>query len=197
MNTEPGLRDRKKVRVHQSLAESAMRLFEERGFEKVTVDEIAARADVSRRTFFRYFPTKEAVVFARRDEQLAMFREALSGQTEGFEAIREALLQLGNDYTERRERILAEQRLIRSVPSLAMHDLEMDRAFEAVMVEHLLARTKRAMGDQRRARILAAAIIGATRVCIEEWAERNGEPDLRKLGAEALDLLSPLAPRPR
>ncbi len=197
MNVEPGLRDKKKVRVHHALVEAAIRLFEQRGFDQVTVDEIAAAADVSRRTFFRYFPTKEAVVFARRDEQLAAFREAIADKPEGFDAIRGALLALGTDYVEQRRRILVEQRLIRTAPSLMMHDLEVDRAFESVMVEHLLARTKRTVGDQRRAKILAAAIVGAVRVCIEEWAERDGEPDLRKLGADALDLLEPLAPRPR
>lgn len=197
MNVEPGLRDKKKVRVHQALVEAAMRLFEERGFDQVTVDEIAAAADVSRRTFFRYFATKEAVVFARRDAQLTTFREALAGQPEGFDAIRGALLAVGKDYVDQRRRILAEQRLVRTSPSLMMHDLEVDRAFEAVMVEHLVARTKRTLGDQRRARIVAAAIVGAVRVCIEEWAEKDGEPDLRKLGTEALDLLEPLAPRPR
>lgn len=197
MNTEPGLRDRKKERVHAALAEAAMRLFEERGFDKVTVDEIAARADVSRRTFFRYFPTKEAVVFARRDEQLELFRRSLKEHPEGFVAIREGLLALSRDYMERRAQILAEQRLIKTAPSLIMHDLEMDRAFEGVMVEHLLDRTRRTVGDRRRARFLAAAIVGAVRVCIEEWAEKDGETDLGKLGAEALDLLEPLAPRPR
>lgn len=196
-STQPGLRDRKKVRVHQALAEAALGLFEERGFDNVTVDEIAARADVSRRTFFRYFPTKEAVVFARRDEQLELLRASLKDQPEGFDAIRQALLGLGTDYMERRPQILAEQRLIRTAPSLMMHDLEMDRAFESVMVEHLLDRTRRTVSDRRRARLLAAALVGAIRVCIEEWAERDGELDLRKLGTEALDLFEPLAPRPR
>ena len=194
---EPGLRDRKRVRVHQALADAALRLFEERGFDNVTVDEIAARADVSRRTFFRYFSTKESVVFARRDEQLEVFREALRDHPEGFAAIREALLALGDDYTSRREQILAEQRLIRTAPSLMMHDHDMDRAFEGVMVEHLLDHTRRTVSDRRRARILSAALIGAIRVCIEEWAERDGELDLAKLGTEVLDLFEPLAPRSR
>lgn len=197
MEAEIGLRDRKKLRVHQTLVDTAIRLFEQRGFDGVTVDEIAAAADVSRRTFFRYFPTKEAVVFARRNEQLAQFREVLAEQPEGFDAIRQALLGLSTDYAERRRQILAEQKLIRTAPSLMMHDLEVDRAFEAVMVEHLLDRSRRTVTDRRRAKLLAAAIMGATRVIIEEWAERDGDADLRKLGTEALDLLEPLAPRPR
>ncbi len=192
-----GLRDRKKVRVRQALADAAMRLFEARGFDAVTVDEIATAADVSRRTFFRYFATKEAAVFARREDQLTQFRVHLmeSKAEAPFDAIRDALLGLADDYHEQRERILSEQRVIRSAPSLMTHDLEVDRAFEGVIVEHLVQNSRRTVTDRRRARMLAAMIVGAVRVVIEEWAEKNGEPDLKKLGQEALELLEPLAPR--
>lgn len=200
MDTTPGLRDRKKLQVRAALVEAALRLFAERGFDGVTVDEIAAAADVSRRTFFRYFATKEAVVFARREEQLERFR-ALVAEAPAAEApfvtARRALLTLANDYVEHRRAILAVAALVRSSPSLVARDLEVDRAFEAVIVEHVVARSRRSVGDRRRARILAAAIVGAVRVTIEEWAERDGEPDLRRLGDEALDLLEPLAPPTR
>jgi len=194
-----GLRDRKKFRVRQALADAAMHLFEERGFHAVTVDEIAAAADVSRRTFFRYFPTKEAAVFARREDQLELFRVHLmeSKADAPFDGIRDALLSVADDYHEQRERILREQRVVRAAPSLMTHDLEVDRAFEAVITEHLVQGSRRTVGDRRRARMLAAMIVGAVRVVIEEWAERNGEVDLKKLGQEALELLAPLAPRPR
>lgn len=64
-STEPaeGLRARKRRHTRDALAAAALDLFEERGFAATTVDDIAERADVARRTFFRYFPTKEAVLF--------------------------------------------------------------------------------------------------------------------------------------
>ncbi len=194
-----GLRDRKKAGVRAALVEAAMRLFGERGFDGVTVDEITAAADVSRRTFFRYFTTKEAVVFARREEQHAVFRDMLAASEEedAFQAIRAALLVLAEDYQKQRRRILAEQALLRATPSLATHDLEVDRAFEAAIVDYLLAKSRRTVHDRRRARIVAAAIVGAVRVTIEEWAERHGDLDLAKVGNDALDLLAPLAPTPR
>jgi len=196
---EGGLRDRKKVRVRQALADAALKLFEARGFDAVTVDEIAAAADVSRRTFFRYFATKEAAVFARREDQLVLFRVHLMEAKTNvpFDAIRAALLAVADDYHEQRERILLEQRVIRSAPSLMTHDLEVDRAFEGVIVEHLVSGSRRTIADRRRARMLAAMIVGAVRVVIEEWAEKNGELDLKKLGQEALELLEPLSPRPK
>jgi AcrR family transcriptional regulator len=196
---EIGLRDRKKVRVRQALADAAMQLFEARGFDAVTVDEIAAAADVSRRTFFRYFPTKEAAVFARREDQLATFRVHLMESTADapFDVMRGALLSLIDDYHEQREHILRGQRVIRSAPSLMTHDVEVDRAFEAVIVEYLAQNSRRTVADRRRARMLAAMMVGAVRVVIEEWGEKNGEPDLKKLAQEALELLEPLAPRPK
>jgi AcrR family transcriptional regulator len=58
----PGLRERKKQETHDRLLEAARSLFDERGFEGTTVDEVCARADVSQKTFFNYFPTKQHIV---------------------------------------------------------------------------------------------------------------------------------------
>ena len=66
---QPGLREKNRLKIELDLSRAAMELFAARGFDAVTVDAIAAAAGVSRRTFFRYFPTKEDVFFARRREQ--------------------------------------------------------------------------------------------------------------------------------
>src|SRR5919204_696841 len=60
-----GLRERKKQQTRELLAETARRLFTERGFERVSVAEIAREADVSEKTVFNYFPTKEDLVYWR------------------------------------------------------------------------------------------------------------------------------------
>ncbi|MBI2395635.1 MAG: TetR family transcriptional regulator [Deltaproteobacteria bacterium] len=194
---ELGLRDRKKVRVRAALVDAATALFLARGFDAVTVDEIAAAADVSRRTFFRYFPTKEAVVFARRDEQLALFRERLaaSGDAAPFDALRGALLALADDYMARRTQILQERALTRAAPTLLAGDLEVDRAFESIIAEHLVAHSRRTAADQRRARMTAAAMVGVVRVALDEWADRDGDVDLARLAQDAIELLTPIVPR--
>src|SRR5919201_721118 len=75
----PGLRERKKQQTRQLIAETARRLFTERGFERVTVAEIARAADVSDQTVFNYFPTKEELVYWRlgsfEEELLSTIRE--------------------------------------------------------------------------------------------------------------------------
>jgi len=75
-----GLRERKKVRTREAIEDAAIALFEEQGFEVTTVEEIAARADVSTTTFFRYFPTKADVVLSDHGEQLPALRDAIAGR---------------------------------------------------------------------------------------------------------------------
>lgn len=81
----PGLRERKKQRTRQAISDIATRLFAERGFETVTMAEIAAAADVSVGTIFNYFSSKEELFFDRADEVLALLRTAIrerpAGQT--------------------------------------------------------------------------------------------------------------------
>src|SRR5437773_925919 len=64
MSAEPGLRERKKQQTHQAIAEAAQQLFAERGFDAVTVAEVARAADVSEGTVFNYFPTKEDLFYS-------------------------------------------------------------------------------------------------------------------------------------
>ncbi|WP_030174998.1 TetR family transcriptional regulator [Spirillospora albida] len=75
---EQGLRERKKERTRRAIAGAALRLFAERGYEETTIADIAAAAEVSPRTFFSYFPSKEDVVFAEIDDRLAEVADRLA-----------------------------------------------------------------------------------------------------------------------
>ena len=65
MPSEPGLRERKKARTHHAISEAAIALFLQRGYDAVSVSEIAAAAEVSKRTLFSYFPSKDELVLHR------------------------------------------------------------------------------------------------------------------------------------
>lgn len=77
MSTEPDRRTRKRLALRQTISDVATRLFFERGFDRVTIDEIADAADVGRMTVFNHFPRKEDMFFDRTDEGREDLREAL------------------------------------------------------------------------------------------------------------------------
>lgn len=83
MSTEPGLRERKKERTRAALIEAAADLFTRKGYDETTVAEIAAAAEVSTRTFFSYFRTKEEVLFVDNAERLRIAQEAVRQRLPG------------------------------------------------------------------------------------------------------------------
>jgi AcrR family transcriptional regulator len=88
MIAEGGRRERKKQQTRELIAETARQLFAERGFERVTVAEIARVADVSEKTVFNYFPTKEDLVLHRGLERQAALIEAIRSRRRGTSLVR-------------------------------------------------------------------------------------------------------------
>jgi AcrR family transcriptional regulator len=83
----PGLRERKKQRTRESIASSALELFAQRGYHATTVADIAAAADVSERTVFTYFPTKEDILFSDHAAFRERLAEALANRPDGASAL--------------------------------------------------------------------------------------------------------------
>jgi len=185
------LRERKKAQTREALAEAALRLFADKGFDHVTVDEIAEAAQVSRRTYFRYFPTKEAVVFPDRERRLRRFQETLAARPADeppVEAVRRALMALARDYEENRTRVILQQRIVEGSAVVLAYDAELDRQWERTIAVALGDRG-RVRAARRRARLQAGALMGAIRAILNEWYARAGREDLEALGQEAFDLL--------
>jgi AcrR family transcriptional regulator len=117
-----GLRERKKRQTRDTIAAAAMRLFRARGFDAVTVADVARAADVSEKTVFNHFPTKEDLVFAGSEDKLAARLEAIRLRPPGvplsrvFEAETMAFLERLED--EPVEQLVAVPRLARSSPAL-------------------------------------------------------------------------------
>ena len=91
------------------------------------------------------------------------------------------------EYSANREPLLAQQRLVDSVPALAAREHEIDRDWEAAMAATFRRRFGRGAASERRARLMAGAAIGVIRATMRYWYEKDGKPDLARLGQEALD----------
>jgi AcrR family transcriptional regulator len=183
-------RSAKKAAVRHALVAAANRRFHSHGFEQTTIDEICTDAGVSRRTFFRYFENKEALAFPHRTERLERFLALLDGAGHSpnpVDGLRAICGIFAHEYSANRVAILAQQRLVDSVPALAAREHEIDRDWETAMAATFRRRFGRGAAAERRARLMAGAAIGVIRATMRYWYEKDGNPDLAKLGQEALD----------
>jgi AcrR family transcriptional regulator len=192
----PGsLRERRKDRTRRMIQAEALRLFAAKGFQATTVEEIAAAADVAPRTFFRYFPTKEEVVFwADYQPTLAAFVATRPDDEPALEALRRGIVDgLAAFYAQDRERLLERIRLaFRTAalhPRLWQQQAEWAAGMAGILVERLGAHP-----DDLEVRAIAAAVAAALFVAIEEWQAHDGRGDLGALIDRALGavLASPL-----
>ncbi len=180
-------RESKKAATRTAIVAAALRLFGERGYRAVLVEELAEVAGISRRTFFRYFPSKEAVLFADHGDRVAVVRAALlsaGDDVHAWAAIRGALITLAEGVTADRERQVARWRIVEGDVDLLAADRAHDLELEATIAE-ALARDYL----EHDARVLAGALMGAVRAVIRSWFEADGEWDLVARGLAAVDLL--------
>ena len=183
---ELGLRDRNHRERRDALIEAAYALFAERGFAASSMDDIAARAGLSRRTAFRYFASKDDLVFPEQAARQAQFELLLVPREDesAFETVRRACLALGRHYQDDRERQLAQFRVIQSEPWLVGRELAIDRALEAAIERAFMATERETPKARRRARVRASAVTGALRATVRAWLEGGASADLVRLGRE-------------
>jgi AcrR family transcriptional regulator len=181
------LRERKKDRTRRTLQAEALRLFTAKGFASTTVEEIAAAAEVAPRTFFRYFPTKEEVVFwADYQPTLAGFVAARPDQEPALEALRHGIVDgLATFYDQDRERLLERIKLSFRTPALQPR-LRQQQAGWAAGMAQILADRLGVRPNDLEVRALAAAVAAALFVAIEDWQAHDGQRDLGALIDRAL-----------
>ena len=187
-----GLRERNKLRTRQEIADATIRLAAERGLEHVTVEQIAAAADVAPRTFFRYFDSKEEALLADHPDRLALLREKLRSRpaAEGpLTAVRAAILDVAGDLDDHRELMLCKVRLMEDNPTLRGRSLEMMGDLELMIAEALAERTGVDLATDFRPLVMAGAVCTAMRVAIDRWGRDGGTADITAMVASALDVL--------
>jgi AcrR family transcriptional regulator len=168
--TRPGLRERKKQQTRQLIYETAWRLFAERGFEAVTVAEVARTADFSEVTVFNYFPTKEDLFFAGmeffEERLLEAVRERAAGESV-FTAFRRLVVDsCGHLGAEERAAVIAEAAaLINASPALQAREREIVARFTHALAG-LLAKETGASPDDVEPLTVASALMGTHRALV-------------------------------
>jgi AcrR family transcriptional regulator len=188
-----GLRERKKAETRRSIQDHALRLFLEKGYDATTVEEIAAAAGVSHMTFFRYFPSKHAVVEDDEyDPMIAAAIRARPGGEDPLTAIRRALTgALRAMPAAEMSTVLIRARLILGVPALRARQLEAQRATRALFAEAVAGRGPATPFERE---VLAAVALSALTVAIDRWAAGDGSeplPDLIDRAFAAIRSASP------
>ena len=167
MAAEIGLRERKKLQTRRHIFEAARRLFDERGFEAVTVADVARAADVSEVTVFNYFPTKEDLFYGGMqffEEQLIeAVRTRPSGEP-AIRAFRRALLTStdGLSSPDRQSAVLNAARVMGTSPALMAREREIVERYTRRLAELLAAETSADPNDVEPAG-MAAAMMGVHR----------------------------------
>jgi AcrR family transcriptional regulator len=193
------LRERKKLATRRLLRRAALQLVAERGLQNVTVEDIAEAADVSPRTFFNYFPSKEAVLFGGDPERAAELREGVATGAPGepalaalcavlirdSEAMADELQSLGGDPAEwlRRMKVARTDPHVRAAHAASMAMLE------RALAEGVAARIGADQETDPYPGILAAAAVSVVRACLTFWAGTGGATPLSQLIDQAFKAL--------
>jgi AcrR family transcriptional regulator len=174
MNVVPGLRERKKQRTREQIVEAAFGLFAERGFQATTVADIAAAADIAPRTFFAYFPSKEAVVFFDFDAMFASLKATIEERPEGetaIDALRRWLEHSMPVKHEESEEAVLRKRMCIDEPSLAAHQKGLLSRLEIILRDGV-ARDLGEPVDGLRPKLVAAAAVAALSAIDDERADK-------------------------
>ena len=186
------LREKKKEATRAALVAEANRLFHQRGFEATTIDDLCAAVNISRRTFFRYFASKEELVFPHRADRLQRFLDFVAAAPKDecpFELLRRAAAVFAGEYMENRQHSIAQYRLIRTSSALQAMEAQIDRDWEVEMGRLFIERSGANEEAEARTRVLAGATLGVIRATMRHWYEGDGREDLLGLGKAALDCL--------
>lgn len=185
-----GLRERKRRETRKRIAVEAFKLFKERGYNAVTVDQIAEAANVSKRTFFDYFPSKDDVVGTWQDSFVTALADAVSARPAGEpigtvveESMIDALMMSIPPDAE----FINE--LIESTPSLRVRNqykyVELEWALVAALTERFPDKSA------LKLKVFGMVAVGMLRLGVEEWHARRlaATGDLRRFNAEMYGLL--------
>jgi AcrR family transcriptional regulator len=190
----PGLRTRKKQKTRLAIQDAALELFADKGFEGTTVEEIAARAEVSTATFFRYFGTKGEVIFGGDGYEREVLEQSIMARPKAEDdltalrgAVREGWLPvLDQNLVARQVRASAKSPVLRGMSA------ELGDRFQSVIADSLARRRKLNMPDQR-CRLTAAVTFAVFSHATNTWSREGFREDLASVIDRAFDLMLKLS----
>ncbi|WP_370150122.1 TetR family transcriptional regulator [Streptacidiphilus sp. EB129] len=178
--------------MRDALVAAAFQLFPERGFEQTTVDDIVALAGVGRRSFFRYFPSKEDVVFPDHERCLADMTEFLDASADGDDPVArvcDAARLVLRMYAENPAFSVQRYQLTKKVPGLRGYELSVVWRYERTLAGYLRGRYADRTDGTIRADVIAASVVAAHNNALRSWLRGGGRDDAAALTDQALDLV--------
>ncbi len=192
----PGLRERRRASTRRSLEDAALRLFARDGFDATTVEAIAAEADVSPRTFFRHYATKDEVLNPERRARQARLREAVAAAPAGLDDLDTAvtaLVAVAEDLRADRAILLLQRQAVITSPVLRGRTYDVLLSWQQTLAV-ALAERRGVAHDDLDALSVAAATIGVWQAAVGRWLD-TPDPEESDLGALLASALSSLRPR--
>lgn len=184
-----GLWTRTRRAAYAEITRTAMGLFLEQGFEETTIDQIVAAAGISRRSFFRYFGTKEDIVLGDLAGHGVLMQEALEViplDVPPWDAIEDALWQVG-DLTQASDEARKVATMMYETPSLRARSIEKHLQWQELLVPNIRRRLDTGDGDSRApaADAIVASAIACLDIAGQAWVEEPGS-DLREIYRHAV-----------
>lgn len=167
--------------IRDALVAAAFQLFLGRGYEHTTVDDIVALAGVGRRSFFRYFPSKEDVVFPDHErclEDTRAFLAAGRDTDDPVDRVCDAARLILRMYTENPTFSVQRYRLTKSVPVLRANELSVVWRYQRAFTGHLRERFTGSRDGNLRAEVTAAAVVAAHNNALRSWLRSDGQGDV-------------------
>ena len=189
-SSEPrGLRERKKLKARRELERVALELFRGKGFEQTTIREIADAADMSPRTFFRYFSSKEEVIFARTSEDIEAMKARLRSRPESeppYESLRHSFIEWADRLQESKEDIGARVQVTASADALRRRAAQLRDHFAGALARELSERTPHS--DARHA-LVASVCVQTMMLALIQWNRADPQRPLRDFVREGFERL--------
>lgn len=181
------------ARVRQALTLAALRLFAEQGFEATTVDHIAEAAGVGRRTFFRYFRSKEDAIFPAHEErvaEVACVLEAASEDEDAWRVVSRCAERVLDMYLTEPQISLRRYALTRAVGSLRDREIASVDQYQRVFARYLRGRFAALPDGELWAAVIASGLVATHNHVLRQWLKSGGEVDARQLFRQAMGRLT-------